>query len=120
MERIIEKLRGLPKQSHSNKYDYHVDQQHVWSNWSWEEKKELLELYLLISQKESHIFDLIYGFHGCDSWEDMFRDYNTFELNEKAEGVKVAIKGLKERKQYMETGSFPSDSSTDESSSDSN
>ena len=28
--------------------------------WSLEEMKKLLELYLIISKKEAHIFDLIY------------------------------------------------------------
>ena len=116
MERIIEKLRELP--NNPKRYEYQSDKPNTWVNWSWDEKKELLELYLLISQKESHIFDLIYGFHGCDSWEDMFRDYDTFLLTEKAEGVKVALAGLAERKQYLESGSFPLEPSTDESESD--
>ncbi len=66
-----------------------------WSNWSLEEKKQLLELYLLISKKEHHIFKLIYNNHDCDSWEDIFRDYSMNYLDDKLRGVRVAIENLK-------------------------
>ncbi len=66
-----------------------------WSNWSLEEKKQLLELYLLISKKEHHIFKLIYDNHDCDSWEDIFRDYSMNYLDDKLRGVRVAIENLK-------------------------
>ena len=59
-----------------------------------EEIKQLLELYLLISKNEHHIFDLIYRFHDCDSWEDIFRDYNTNYLKDKAIGVEIALENL--------------------------
>ena len=65
-------------------------------NWSLEDKKKLLELYLIISEKETHIFDLIYYYHGCDSWEDIFRDYDPRYLEDKKTGVEVAIKELDE------------------------
>ena len=65
-------------------------------NWSLEDKKKLLELYLIISQKETDIFDLIYYYHGCDSWEDIFRDYDPRYLEDKKIGVEVAIKELDE------------------------
>ena len=64
--------------------------------WSLEEKKKLLQIYLIISKKEKYIFDLIYGCHGCDSWEDIFRDYDTTYLLNKADGVQVAIEELSE------------------------
>lgn len=80
MESIIEKL----KTANSN-----------WSNWSLEEKKQLLELYLLISKKEHHIFKLIYDNHDCDSWEDIFRDYSMNYLDDKLRGVRVALENLK-------------------------
>ena len=67
-------------------------------NWSLEDKKKLLELYLIISQKETDIFDLIYYYHGCDSWEDIFRDYDPRYLEDKKIGVEVAIKELDELK----------------------
>jgi hypothetical protein len=56
-----------------------------------------LYLYYIISKKESHIFDLIYCYHGCDSWEDIFRDYDTNYLKDKKNGVKIAIEEIKER-----------------------
>lgn len=59
-----------------------------------EEVKQLLELYLLISKNEHHIFDLIYRYHDCDSWEDIFRDYNRNYLDDKISGVKVALENL--------------------------
>ena len=62
-----------------------------WENWSLEEKKKLLDIYYIISKKEEYIFDLIYTYHGCDSWEDIFRDYDTNYLTNKAIGVKIAI-----------------------------
>ena len=65
-------------------------------NWSLEDKKKLLELYLIISEKETHIFDLIYYYHGCDSWEDIFRDYDPRYLEDKKIGVEIAIKELDE------------------------
>ena len=65
-----------------------------WKDWTMEEKKQLLEIYLIISKKEEHIFDLIYQFHGCDSWEDIFRDYKSSYLQDKANGVQVAIDGI--------------------------
>jgi hypothetical protein len=69
----------------------------VWKNWTLEEIKRLLEIYLLISEKEAHIFDLIYNNHECDSWEHIFRDYNTNYLESKANGVKVAIQSIDEQ-----------------------
>jgi len=59
-----------------------------------EEVKQLLELYLLISKNEHHIFDLIYRYHDCDSWEDIFRDYNRDYLDDKVRGVEIALENL--------------------------
>jgi hypothetical protein len=66
-------------------------------NWTLEEKKQLLEIYYIVSKKESKIFDLIYSYHPCDSWEDIFRDYNINDLRDKKIGVKIAIDGIKEQ-----------------------
>lgn len=85
METIIEKLARMD------------DETNILDHWSLEEKKQLLEIYLIISKKESQIFDLIYRYHGCDSWEDIFRDYNITDLNDKARGVKIAIAAINER-----------------------
>ena len=34
---------------------------------------------------------------GCDSWEDIFRDYNIKYLEDKADGVEIAINGVMEQ-----------------------
>ena len=78
MENIIDKLTKIEDKT-------------SWKNWSLEEKKELLDIYFIISKKETHIFDLIYDHHGCDSWEDIFRDYNSRYLEDKTVGVEIAI-----------------------------
>jgi len=56
-----------------------------------------LDIYLIISKKENHIFKLIYGYHGCDSWEDIFRDYDRQYLKDKATGVEIAINEITEQ-----------------------
>jgi hypothetical protein len=79
MENVIEKLNQIQ------------DSKSTWDNWSLEDLKQLLDIYFIISKNESHIFNLIYSFHGCDSWEDIFRNYNINYFEEKAAGVEVAI-----------------------------
>lgn len=82
---VIEKLNEI------------VYSRNPWKNWSLEEQKTLLEIYLAISKKESYIFDLIWSLHGCDSWEDIFRDYNYIDFEDKISGVEVALDTLKEK-----------------------
>jgi hypothetical protein len=84
MENIIEKLNQLK----DNK---------SWKNWTLEEKKQLLDIYLIISKKESHIFNLIYNYHGCDSWQDIFHDYDGEYLEDKKRGVEIAIDEIDEK-----------------------
>jgi hypothetical protein len=84
MNKIINKLKKMN------------DDKPNWENWTIEEKKQLLELYLIISKKESYIFDLIYSYHGTDGWEDIFRDYNERYLEEKTTGVEFALNGINE------------------------
>ena len=84
MENIIDKL---------NK----IEDDDCWEKWTLEEKKKLLDLYLLISKKETHIFNLIYNYHGCDSWEDIFRDYDSEYLEDKKRGVEIAINEIDEK-----------------------
>jgi hypothetical protein len=84
MENIIDKL---------NK----IEDNNSLENWTLEEKKKLLDLYLLISKKEIHIFNLIYNYHGCDSWEDIFRDYDSEYLEDKKRGVEIAINKIDEK-----------------------
>ena len=84
MENIIDKL---------NK----IEDDNSLKNWTLEEKKKLLDIYFIISKKESHIFNLIYDYHGCDSWEDIFRDYDSRYLEDKTIGVKIAIDEIVEQ-----------------------
>ena len=84
MENIIDKLTK-------------IEDNNSWKNWTLEEKKKLLDIYFIISQKETHIFDLIYNYHGCDSWEDIFRDYDSKYLEDKTIGVEIAINEISEQ-----------------------
>jgi hypothetical protein len=81
MEQLIEKLNQIKD---NNGFD----------DWSLEEQKQLLDIYLIISKKETQIFKLIYSYHECDSWEDIFRDFDIKTLEDKAVGVKIAIRGI--------------------------
>jgi hypothetical protein len=83
MKNIIEKLDEIDE----------IDDK----NWTLEEKLELLQIYSIISSKEHYIFDLIYKHHSCDSWEDIFRDYNVQDLYDKSRGVKIAIKDIENK-----------------------
>jgi hypothetical protein len=85
MENLIEKL------------DQITDNKNPFNSWSLDEIKQLLDIYFIISKKETHIFKLIYMYHGCDSWEDIFRDYKIKYLEDKADGVKIAIEGVMEQ-----------------------
>ena len=78
MENIIDKLTK-------------IQDNNSWKNWTLEEKKQILEIYFMICKKETHIFDLIYNYHGCDSWENIFRDYDSKYLEDKTIGVDIAI-----------------------------
>lgn len=84
MENIIKKLE-------QSKND-----ENPWEHWNLEERQQLLYIYYIISKKESHIFNLIYTYQGCDDWEDIFRDYDVKYLKEKANGVEVAITEINE------------------------
>jgi hypothetical protein len=85
MENIIEKLHNIGKENTA------------FDNWNLEETLKLLELYHIISKQETNIFNLIYKFHGCDTWEDIFRDYDINYLRDKAQGVEIAIKEITEQ-----------------------
>jgi hypothetical protein len=84
MENIIDKLTK-------------IEDNNCWENWKLEEKKKILDIYFIISKKETHIFDLIYKYHGCDSWEDIFRDYDSKYLEDKTTGVEIAINEIVEK-----------------------
>ena len=84
MENIIDKLTK-------------IEDNNSWEKWTLKEKKQILDIYFIISQKETHIFDLIYNYHGCDSWEDIFRDYDSKYLEDKTIGVEIAINKIVEK-----------------------
>ena len=84
MENIIDKLNKIEDDNSLN-------------NWTLEEKKKLLDIYFIISKKEAHIFNLIYNYHGCDSWEDIFRDFDSRYLEDKKIGVEIAIDEIVEQ-----------------------
>lgn len=84
MERIIDKLNKMENSST------------CWNDWSVDDKKQLLNIYYSICKKEHCLFDLIYRYHYCDSWEDIFCDYDEQLLVDKATGVKVAINNINE------------------------
>lgn len=84
MNNIIDKLNNISEEGED------------WKKWSLTERKKLLEIYFIISKKEPQIFNLIYSYHGCDSWEDIFRDYNEIYLQDKADGVEIAINNITE------------------------
>ena len=84
MENIIDKLTK-------------IEDNNSWKNWSLEEKKKLLDIYFIISKKETHIFNLIYNYHGCGSWEDIFCDYDKKYLEDKKVGVEIAIDEIVEQ-----------------------
>lgn len=79
----------LTKLVYMNQFDSNKYEQ--WSEWSLEDKKHLLQIYLLIVKHEPNLMDLVYGYHESDSYEDIFRDYDTFELREKSRGIQISI-----------------------------
>lgn len=84
IDHILEKLER------SKKYTY------IWRDWTVEEKKKLLETYLVISEKEAEIFDLICLCTGSDTWDNIFRDYTSQDLHDKVDGIEYALAKLEE------------------------
>lgn len=93
---ILNIMGNVNTESVIDKLDKMQSDENAWDNWSLKEKHELLNIYYIISQKETAIFNLIYSKHGCDSWEDIFRDFDTLYLKDKAVGVKIAINEINE------------------------
>jgi hypothetical protein len=81
---IIEKLNKI------------TDNKNTCKKWNLDEQLKLLNIYLMICKKETFIFDLIWQHHRCDSWEDIFRDYDESYLDDKISGIEVAIESIKE------------------------
>lgn len=70
-------------------------------NWSLTEKYKLLRIYLLLCQKEELLYELVYDLHGCDSYEDIFRDYRVNDLETRTDGVEIAVNELNMRLKQM-------------------
>jgi hypothetical protein len=81
-DKILEKLKNLKETK-----DFSL-------KWSTEEKIQLLKMYHIFCKKEAEIFNLIYGYHEGDSWENIFREYNPHLIQDKITGVEIAIKNL--------------------------
>jgi hypothetical protein len=88
-DEIIEKLKTIDE----------IGLGSPWQNWSLKEIKKLLKLYYSFCKNEGYLYELVYSFHGCDSWEDIFRDYNNDFLERKARGVKVALDDILEEEE---------------------
>lgn len=69
----------------------------TWNNWTLKEIMDLLNIYFIISKNETQFFDIIYKNHGCDTWEDIFRDYDEKYLQDKINGVEIAINEIKRK-----------------------
>jgi hypothetical protein len=61
---------------------------------SYQEIKKLLQLYLIFCKKEDEVFKMIYSIHGCDSYEDIFRDFDYRYIEDKIAGVEIALNEL--------------------------
>lgn len=62
-----------------------------YKNFKQEEIKKLLQIYLIFCKKEDEVFKMIYNYHGCDSYEDIFRDFDYRYLEDKTAGVEIAL-----------------------------
>jgi hypothetical protein len=82
MNQILEKLENLK------------ETKEFFLKWSSEEKIKMLKMYHIFCKKEAEIFNLIYGYHENNLWEDIFKDYNPNLIQDKTEGVKIAIENL--------------------------
>ena len=96
-----------------------IDDHHMidWNTWNKDEQIKMLKIYLKIVKREADLYDLIWKNHGCDSWEDIFCDYNQNELSEKAYGVKASINTLENGFNYDSDETY-SYYSSDESNSE--
>ena len=59
-------------------------------------------IQISICLKEANIFRMIYNNQGCDSFEDIFRDFNMVDVNDKILGVQLAIDSLVEQQEDEE------------------
>jgi len=61
---------------------------------SYQQKLKILNNELIKVKNEIEISKLIYNYHECDSYEDLFRD-NIPILEAKYDGIMIAIENLK-------------------------
>lgn len=66
-------------------------------HFSMHEKKILLEMYYIITKKESLLCNLVYAYHDCDSYESLFRDFDEYILEDKSNGIDIALKKIKQK-----------------------
>ena len=101
METVLQKLNDLG------------NDERIWGSWTLEEKRMLLELYSLISRRETIIMDMIHRYRRSDKWAHIFREYDRNLIHDKADGVRDTIEYINEK--YF-TPSFSSSSSSSSSS----
>ena len=63
-------------------------------NFYHKEIKKLLQIYLIFCKKEDEVFKMIYSLHGCDTYEDIFRDFDYRYIEDKIAGVEIALNEL--------------------------
>lgn len=64
------------------------------NNISDEDALQILSKEFIRIQNEIYISQLVYRYHDCDSYEDLFRD-NIPLLETKKEGIEIAMENLK-------------------------
>jgi hypothetical protein len=74
------------------KLDFYNKLRNIGDFYNNENEQELFTFrnFLFKVNNEINTSELVYSYHGCDSWEDIFRD-NVPELEEKARGIQIAI-----------------------------
>jgi hypothetical protein len=78
--------------NHIKTYEINTTQ----TKFTYKDLLKLFKIYHVFCKREKEIFDTIYCFHGCDSWEDIFRDYDKQYLYDKTIGVEIAIKEVED------------------------
>lgn len=64
-----------------------------YNNLSYEQRLKILNNELIKVKNEIEISKLIYSYHDCDSYEDLFRD-NIPLLKEKYNGILISIENM--------------------------
>lgn len=103
LKRIIEENSTLKKEINSYKqiYDSMIynnstekkNKEIILDELTDEETKQILQNELIKTKNEIAISELIYKYHECDSYEDLFRD-NIPELKTRCNGIQISIDNL--------------------------